>query len=175
MTETVKPSGVEHELAEDAFVVSMTDREGRITYVNRTFLELTGYSEGELLGRPHSVLRDPAMPAGIFRRMWETLKHDREFVLIIRSLGRDGSFHWGFSHMIPSHDATGSVVGYYSVRRKASPQAISAFSAIYQTMREQETRAPGESGVKAGLSLLDNMLAEKGMGYEEFLYRLQAA
>ncbi len=174
MAQTIKPTSVERKLGDDAFVVSMTDREGRITYANRTFLEISGFSEAELIGKPHRILRDPAMPAALFKRMWDSLKHGDEFVLFIRSLGKDGSHHWGFSTLIPSHDAKGHVIGYYSVRRRAAPGAIDVIAGIYRTMREKELRAPGEAGVKASLAVLNDFLAEKGMSYDQFVHSLQA-
>lgn len=171
----VRATGVERKLAEEAFVVSMTDTGGRITYVNRTFIEISGYSEAELLGKPHSLVRDPEMPAAIDRLMWDALKGDREFLLLIRSLGKDGSHHWGFLTIVPSHDAQGRVIGYYSVQRKASPEAIAVIGPLYRAMREEELRTPGDRGVQAGLSMLNSVLKEKAMGYEQFVLHLQFA
>jgi PAS domain S-box-containing protein len=173
--EKSKASGVERKLADDAFVVSITDTSGRITYVNRTFLEISGYSEAELLGKPHSLVRDPDMPAAIYHLLWEALKANREFVLFIRSLGKDGSHHWGFSTIVPSHDGQGRVIGYYSVRRKARPDAVAAIGALYRAMREEELRKPGEQGVQASLAVLNNVLSEKGMSYDQYVLHLQSA
>jgi PAS domain S-box-containing protein len=170
-----EPNGEERKLADDAFVVSITDTSGRITYVNRTFLEISGYSEQELLGRPHNLVRDPEMPAAIYHLLWEALKASREFVLFIRSLGKDGSHHWGFSTIVPSHDGQGRVIGYYSVRRKALPSAVAAVSGLYRAMREEEARSPGKRGVQASLAVLNNVLSEKGMGYEQYVLHLQSA
>lgn len=172
---TVKSNGVERKLADDAFVVSITDTSGRITYANRTFLDISGYSEQELLGKPHNVVRDPEMPAAIYRLLWEALKASREFVLFVRSLGKDGSHHWGFSTIVPSHDAQGRVIGYYSVRRKPSPGAIATISELYRAMRGEETRRPGDHGVEAALAVLNNVLREKGMDYEQYVLHLQSA
>lgn len=175
MNTAVEPGRAEHELPEEAFVVSMTDRSGRITYANRTFLEITGYTESELLGKPHSLLRDPLIPRTLYRMLWEALKRDDEFVMFIASLGKDGSRHWGFSTFIPSHDPQGHVIGYYSVRRRAAPGAVATIAGIYRAMREEEQRMPGDAGMDAGLNLLNNILAEKGMSYEQFVFGLQAA
>lgn len=169
--QSIKPTNVERELAADAFVVSMTDRNGNITYVNRTFLAISGFTEEELLGQPHNIVRDPAMPASIFKMLWQALGRGEEMALYIRSLGKDGSHHWGFSSLVPSHDGAGNVVGYYSVRRKAAPAGVSVIGDLYRVMRDAEARG----GIDAGMQVLDRVLAEKGQSYEEFVFGLQTA
>jgi PAS domain S-box-containing protein len=60
------------------FIVSKTDPKGRITYGNQTFFEFSGFSEKELLGKPHNIIRHPDMPRGAFKLLWDTLQADKE-------------------------------------------------------------------------------------------------
>jgi PAS domain S-box-containing protein len=71
---TVKPTGVERSFPEDEIIVSKTDMKGRITYANETFPNVAGYTEEEVLGQPHNIIRHPDMPRCVFKLLWDTLK-----------------------------------------------------------------------------------------------------
>jgi PAS domain S-box-containing protein len=74
----VTPSGVERTFGEDEIIVSKTDVKGRITYANQVFLRVAGYTERELLGQPHNIIRHPDMPRCVFKLLWDTLEAKRE-------------------------------------------------------------------------------------------------
>jgi PAS domain S-box-containing protein len=80
----------EKKLAEEDFIVSKTDISGRITYANRIFMHIAGYSERDLLGIQHNIIRHPDMPRGVFRFMWNTLKAGDEFFGFAKNLCADG-------------------------------------------------------------------------------------
>ncbi len=69
----VEPTQQERLMRDDDFIVSKTDLKGRITYCNRIFIEFSGYSEQELLGAQHNIIRHPDMPRGVFKFLWDTL------------------------------------------------------------------------------------------------------
>ena len=71
---TITPTGVERFFPEDEVIVSKTDVKGRITYANETFLNIAGYTEEEVLGQPHSMIRHPDMPRCVFKLLWDTIK-----------------------------------------------------------------------------------------------------
>ena len=54
-------------------LVSKSDTQGNITYVNDKFIKLSGYSKEELLGQPHSIVRHPDMPSSVFEKLWKTI------------------------------------------------------------------------------------------------------
>ena len=167
------PTPNERVLGPDDFIVSKTDLKGIITYGNRIFIEISGYSEGELLGAPHNILRHPDMPRAVFKLLWDTLQAKQEICAYVKNLAKDGSFYWVFANITPSFDRHGGVIGYYSVRRKPRPEAVAAVSALYRTMLEAERRAgDGQAGMQASLAILHRTLEEKGMGYEEFVLGL---
>lgn len=173
MSPRPQPTLHERVLAEDDFIVSKTDLQGRITYGNRIFIQISGYAEDELLGTPHSILRHPDMPRAIFKLLWDTLQDKRELFAYVKNLAKDGSFYWVFANITPSFDGRGGVIGYYSVRRKPRPEAVKTVEALYRAMLEAERRAgDGQAGMKASLALLNQTLHEKGMGYEEFVLGL---
>ena len=76
MSITTSPSltGVERVLQDGDIIVSKTDPQGRIVYANDTFLRVSGYTEAELLGAPHAILRHPGMPRSVFALLWQRLQ-----------------------------------------------------------------------------------------------------
>jgi len=168
-----QPTQQERLLAEDDFIVSKTDLKGIITYGNRHFIAISGYSEQELLGAPHSILRHPDMPRAVFKLLWDTVQAKREICAYVKNLAKDGSFYWVFANITPSTDSQGNLVGYYSVRRKPRPEAIQAIAPLYHAMLEAERRAgDGQAGMKASAALLHQTLEQKDMSYEEFVFGL---
>ncbi len=172
---SVRPQPTQHEkvLGEDDFIVSKTDPKGVITYGNRTFIGMSGYSERELLGSPHSILRHPDMPRAVFKLLWDTIQSKQEISAYVKNLAKDGSFYWVFANVTPSFDRHGNLTGYYSVRRKPRSEAIQAVESLYRAMLEAERRAgDGQAGMKASTAILHQHLEQKGVSYEEFIFGL---
>lgn len=170
-----RPVPTQHErtLGDEDFIVSKTDLKGLITYGNRIFTAMSGYSEQELLGAPHNILRHPDMPRSVFKLLWDTLLDRREIFAYVKNLAKDGSYYWVFANVTPSYDLRGEVIGYYSVRRKPRPAAVAAVAPLYRAMLEAERKAgDGQAGMKAGQAVLQQVLDEKGASYEEFVLGL---
>jgi len=166
------PTDVERVLRDDDFIVSKTDLEGRITYGNRIFIEFSGYTEAELLGAPHSIIRHPDMPRGVFQLLWDTIEAGHEISAYVKNLARDGAYYWVLANITPSFDDHGTCIGYYSVRRKPQPRCVKAIEQIYQAMLAEEQGKPPQEAAKASAQLLKRILSEKGMTYDEFVFSL---
>lgn len=167
-----EPTAHEQVMREDDFIVSKTDLKGRITYFNRVFLEFSGYSESELQGEQHNIVRHPDMPRGVFKFLWDTLEQKKECFAYVKNMCKNGDFYWVFANVTPDLDAQGNAIGYFSVRRKASPKAIAVISAVYQAMLEEERRAGPKDACDASLALLGNVLKQKGLSYEQLILSL---
>ena len=114
-TESIAPDdtaapGAEHTYAADELFFSATDARGRIRRANAIFMRLSGYPRGALVGRAHNVVRHEAMPAGLFRSIWEDLEQGRAASAYITNRSADGGFYRVFATIVPSGD------GYLSVR-----------------------------------------------------------
>jgi PAS domain S-box-containing protein len=167
------PTQRERILGDNDFIVSKTDLKGIITYGNRIFIEVSGYSEAELLGAPHNILRHPDMPRIAFKLMWDTLQAGREFNAYVKNMSKDGGFYWVYANITPSYDVSGQPIGYFSVRRKPRPEAVQTMSGLYRTLLEAERRAgDGQAGMKASLAILNQTLEQKGVSYDEFIFGL---
>jgi len=129
-------TGIEYLLQDDASVVSKTDLKGIITYVNSDFVEASGYSETELIGQSHNLLRHPDMPVEAFDDLWKTLKVGKPWSGIVKNRRKNGDHYWVVAHFTPICD-NGSVTGYLSVRVQAARQQIEAHDAIYSLFKEK--------------------------------------
>lgn len=157
------------EMKENDFIVSKTDLKGRITYVNKIFMEMAGYTEKELLGQPHSIIRHPDMPKAVFKLLWDMVQNGNEIFAFVNNKTKDGGNYWVFANVTPSFDAKGNLIGYYSVRRMPNPAALDVIKPLYTSMLNAER----SGGVDAGTKVLTDLLKEKGVGYNELIIYIQ--
>lgn len=171
----VQPTGVERSFAEDEIIVSKTDPKGIITYANDVFIRLAGFSELELIGAPHSVIRHPDMPRCIFKLLWDTVQAKREIFAYVINMSKNGDHYWVFAHVTPSFDDASNIVGYHSNRRKPDPAVVETIAGVYQGLLAEEQRhGDRRAGLAASTEMLGQFLAEKGMPYDEFIFSLQS-
>lgn len=130
----------------DQYLISKTDLKGRITYANNAFIELSGFSREELLGKAHNIVRHPDMPAAAFQDLWDTLQAEQPWMGVVKNRCKNGDFYWVYAMAIPIYE-DGAVTGYASVRVKPSTEQIDEAQAFYQAINED--RAHGYT-VKAG-------------------------
>lgn len=165
-------TGVEAEFREGETIVSSTDPQGRITYVNGYFIEISGYAERELIGQPHRLIRHPDMPAAAFADMWSTLKQGRPWVGMVKNRCKNGDHYWVEASVSPIYDGKGELEGYVSVRRKPARARVDEAERVYRDIREGRlTRFEIENGVvhAPSLSRALNPLWRLGLGVRLFL------
>ena len=123
-------------LQPDTLIVSKTDLKGLITYVNRDFVSISGFTESELIGEPHNLVRHPDMPVEAFEDLWETLKQNRPWTGYVKNRCKSGDYYWVEANATPIWE-NGVVTGYMSVRRKADPAVVRQVDEIYRQFREK--------------------------------------
>jgi PAS domain S-box-containing protein len=170
MKSGVTPTSVERSLGDDDFIVTKTDAKGRILYANRIFIALSGFTEAELLGSQHNIIRHPDMPRSVFKLLWDTIAAGQEFIGYVKNMAKDGSYYWVMATVTPDRDAQRNISGYTSVRRKPSPAAVKAASSLYQNMLAAEARAGARDALDAGAAVLNQAL--NGKSYEQFVLAL---
>lgn len=124
-------------LNDEMLVVSSTDKEGIITEVNQNFIDISGYSEAQLVGKPHNVIRHPDMPDEVFEDLWRDLKSGRPWTGLIKNRCQNGDFFWASTTITPLF-AHGNISGYLSVCRAAERIKIEEADNFYRQMREKE-------------------------------------
>jgi PAS domain S-box-containing protein len=169
MKRQITPTTVERMMREDDFIVSMTDTKGHITYGNRIFIEFSGYSEQELLGTQHNIIRHPDMPRAVFQLLWDKIQKKEECFAYVKNMSKDGSFYWVFTNVTPTFDPAGNITGYFSVRRKPKLSGIEAVTPLYAAMLEAEQKAGPANAIEASTKILVDVLKQKGIGYDELV------
>ena len=166
-------SGREKSFAEHEIIVSKTDLRGVITYVNDVFIRVSGFSERQLLGAPHNIIRHPAMPRCVFKLLWETVQQGQEIFAYVLNLSKDGCGYWVFAHVTPSYDLQHRHVGYHSNRRVPYPDALGSIKEVYSTLLAEEAKyASHHDAAEAGHALLLEMLASQQTDYAKFVFGL---
>jgi len=126
-----RPEPLDEEVLFDGrSLISETDLKGVITFVNRKFVEMTGYSKQEAVGQPHSILRHPDMPKAAFAQMWKEIKQGRTWEGYVKNLRKDGKYYWVVVTIVPKKDENGETIGYIASRKM--PDRIKLQSVIEQ-------------------------------------------
>ena len=160
---------MQKEMRTDDFIVSKTDLKGRITYVNKIFMDMAEYTEEELLGQPHSIIRHPDVPKAVFKLLWDMVQNKEEIFAFVLIKTKNDNTYWVYANVTPSLDERGNIIGYYSVRRQPNPKAIEIVKPLYAQMLAAEK----SGGINAGTKILTDLLSEKGVGYNELIIAIQ--
>jgi aerotaxis receptor len=123
---------------EGSVIISQTDLKGVITYANKKFSEVSGYSVDELLGQPHNIIRHPDMPKAAFARMWKTVSSGQVWNGLVKNLRKDGLYYWVETEILPIQNDDNEITGYIAARKAASRKNIIETEEVYSKMLEQE-------------------------------------
>ena len=156
-------------LGENDFIVSKTDTKGFITYCNQIFVDMAGWTAGELIGANHNLIRHPDMPKVAFKLAWDLIKAKKEFFGFVKNLRKNGGYYWVFAYITADLDKQGNIIGYSSFRRKPPRSAIEKIEPIYKLLRDAESRG----GMDASGKLLSEYLADNKTTYDELVINLQ--
>ena len=144
-------------LSESDLILSTTDLQGNITYANHDFQRISGFSEAELLGQPHNIVRHPDMPREAFADLWHNIKACRAWSGIVKNRCKNGDHYWVEANVSPLME-NGVVIGYTSVRGKATRAQIEASEAAYRAIREKTADLVVRDGQALTKSSLRNPL-----------------
>jgi len=130
MKKNLPVSNCEKTFADDANILSTTDIKGTITYVNADFINISGFSNDELIGNNHNMVRHPDMPPAAFENLWETIKGGNSWMGIVKNRCNNGDHYWVNAYVSPiMHE--GEINEYQSVRSKAKPEEIQRAEKLY--------------------------------------------
>jgi len=147
------PGHSETLLRENDFIVYRTDTRGRITCGRHIYIELSGYSEEELLGSQHNIIRHPDVLRGVIKPLRGMLVTGKEVFAYVKNPAQDGSLHWVFANVTPSINRQRKVDGCFSVRRQSSRSAVDTAGGLYAQIFAMPLR------------LLVNVLNQQGTNY----------
>ena len=134
-----KPEPIDIEVPFDGGVmITETDTAGVITYANRKFRVLTGYSKDELIGSPHSINRHPDMPKVAFEGMWATIKSGNYWEGLVKNMTNEGKYYLVEVWIKPKFDENQKIVGYIAGRKIPDREAMNAALELYKGMKAAE-------------------------------------
>ncbi len=128
-------SGREYPFPIGKTLISYTDLKGMILRANDAFVQLSGFTKEELIGKSHNVVRHPDMPVEAFRDLWATLKAGRPWSGLVKNRRKDGDHYWVRAYVSPLADGS----GYVSVRVAASRQEIDSAVRLYAEMNHDSS------------------------------------
>jgi len=126
-------------------LVSRTDPGGRIEFANHVFVEVSGFTEQELVGSAHNIVRHPHMPPAAFADLWATIKAGRPWDGLVKNRAKSGAFYWVRANVTPVVQ-DGAVTGFISIRCKPSRQQIAAADQVYSALRAGTAKGIALSG-----------------------------
>lgn len=131
--------GKEREFSEGSTLISVTDLKGVIQYCNRDFIEMSGYSESELINANHNIIRHPDMPKAAFEDLWETIKADKPWQGMVKNRCKNGDYYWVEAYVTPVMQ-DGKKIGYQSVRSCPTRKQVDDATTLYQTLNNDPQR-----------------------------------
>jgi len=123
------------------YLVSKTDLKGVITYANDAFVELSGFSRDELIGKSHNCVRHPDMPPAAFEDLWKTIKSGQPWRGIVKNRSKSGDHYWVEAFVVPIQ-RNSQIIGYMSVRSEPSRENVRQAEALYQQMNAGQAKLP---------------------------------
>ncbi|MCF6172736.1 MAG: PAS domain-containing protein [Campylobacteraceae bacterium] len=154
---------------ENEVITSKTDLKGHIVYANDVFCRVSEMKTKEVIGQPHNIIRHPDMPRAIFKLLWDQISSGSEIFAYVKNMRFDGGFYWVYANVTASLDTRGSIVGYYSIRRKVNPKALEIIKPLYEKLLSLES----QGGIEKSEKYLNQILEDRGESYEEFSNHIQ--
>ncbi|WP_086479016.1 methyl-accepting chemotaxis protein [Oceanospirillum sanctuarii] len=139
MKQNLPVTGQETLLADGIPLVSTTDLKGKITYVNEAFVEISGFSEDELMGQPHNIVRHPDVPPAIFQEMWNTVSQGKPWMGVVKNRCKNGD-HYYVNAFVSATLKNGEVTGYQSVRLPPKRSQVERAERIYKRVNAGKRR-----------------------------------
>lgn len=127
-----------HDALDYTNIISKTDPKGRITFVNKKFVDISGYEESELIGKNHNIVRHPDMSKEIFEEMWSTIKNKKVFHAVIKNRKKDGKTYFVDSTILPVLDTDGKIKEYVGIRHEIG-NIINPIVKLMDDIKQSET------------------------------------
>jgi len=167
-------TGRERVFSDTQLIVTKTDPKGIITYANELFTDVAGYSEAELIGKPHNMIRHPDMPRCVFKLLWARISSGQEIYAYVMNRCKNGDHYWVLAHVTPSFGDDRQIAGYHSSRRVPNRKALETIIPLYKSLQAEEAKHSNpKEGLAASYAMLRKTLEDKGLSYDRFIYGLE--
>ena len=112
-------------------LVSTTNKKGLITEVNEAFVDMSGFSQEELIGQAHNLVRHPSMPQAAFKELWCHCDQGKPWMGAVKNRCKNGDYYWVDAFITPMHE-NGQIIGYQSVRTNPNEDTVKRAEKLYQ-------------------------------------------
>ncbi len=126
----------ETEVPQDELIISRTDLNGFITYANEAFCEISGYTQDEIIGKAHNIVRHPDMPKAAFDDLWKTIQNKKQWIGIVKNLRKDRGYYW-VQAIVSGVYKNGELIEYKSLRTPISYEEKLEHQKLYDRMRQE--------------------------------------
>jgi aerotaxis receptor len=134
MRSNLPVTNVEYVLNDMETIVSKTDLHGNITYVNQDFINISGFTEAELIGQPQNIVRHPDMPVEAFADFWSALRSGKAWSGLVKNRCKNGDHYWVEANAAPIIENR-KIVGYASIRTKPTREQVQAAESAYRAIK----------------------------------------
>ena len=103
--------------ANKQLLISKTDLNGIITYANDNFCKVSKFSEDELIGNSHNIVRHPNTKGEVFDKLWATIKKGEIWSGTVENRAKDGTSYYVEAKVLPIKNTKGNICEYLSLRQ----------------------------------------------------------
>ena len=154
-------------------IISETDLSGTITMANDVFQKVASYSEAELVGSAHNIVRHPDMPRCVFKLLWDTIKAGKSISAYVVNKAKTGDSYWVVANVTPITDASGKITGYRSERTVPKKSVVDeVIKPLYKSLLDEENKVGGNAGMESSFAMVVKLLTDKGITYDELIASL---
>ncbi len=167
LTKKDRPTPINKEIIipDDQVLISKTDPNGYIIEVNEIFSQISGYSEDELVGSSHNVIRHPDMPKIMFKIVWKHIMDKENVMAVVKNLAKDGKYYWVVTDFVTQVDADRNIINYTAYRRPVHDNVKQAVIPLYKALCAIEDVA----GMDAAEKFLNDYFEERNTNYDDMV------
>jgi PAS domain S-box-containing protein len=167
LTKKDRPTPINEEIIipDDQVLISVTDPKGIIIETNDIFTQISGYSENELIGSSHNVIRHPDMPKVMFKIVWDHIMDKENVMAVVKNLAKDGKYYWVVTDFVTRVDADRNVINYTAYRRPVHDKVKQAVIPLYKALCAIE----GLAGMDAAEKFLKNYFEDRDTNYDDMV------
>ncbi len=167
LTKKDRPSPINEEIIipDDQVLISVTDPKGNIIEANDIFIIVSGYSEDELVGSSHNIIRHPDMPKIMFKIVWDHIMDKENVMAVVKNLAKDGKYYWVVTDFVTRVDADRNIINYTAYRRPVHDKVKQAVIPLYKALCAIEDVA----GMNAAEKFLNDYFEERDLNYDDMI------
>ncbi len=167
LTKKDRPTPINEEIIipDEEVLISVTDPKGIIIETNDIFTKISGYSDEELIGSSHNIIRHPDMPKIMFKIVWDHIMDKENVMAVVKNLAKDGRYYWVVTDFVTRVDADRNIINYTAYRRPVHDKVKQAVIPLYKALCAIEDVAGMDSAEK----FLNNYFEDRDTNYDDMI------